>query len=492
LKKNLVNLFKFSHDRKIHYLPAVNELFKVIEDFSSQKELNPVVQHFISRYDLPEDVIKQKIKLGVAKSYVYRDAKFDDKLSLYSMPKSMLAYGALIYAFFFIKKDKKITKYKLIIDDVCDLVELERFKKLINLIGKKNTLVVLRNFEIQDDTGYNFYNKKLFRGFDKNELCDSIYKEFFSGFWIVFVASLKTKINLFPLTLEIIHSFLSFKSLFDSNKADFILQERHYNTNAVKNYLFKKMGGVSSATIQKNIIEADLMFAFMDIDILFSLGNSGFGRLFDYGAKIDTVHPVGSFFMEYYWFDKDFKIENNFDILFLGINVTNGESRIDKYTKWNEDYYTSFKWLVKIKKYNPKLRIAIKHHASAGIEDPVELSILKNSGIIIADKKLNSYQLAFSSKCVLTYGSTMGYELAAHGVHSLFVDPNFRCAFLPEIENDNLGKNRISSYDDFKKAVDCILNGNGNDYLPTLTKFDLCRESTETSKNIVDYLKVNY
>ena len=295
--------------------------------------------------------------------------------------------------------------------------------------------------------------------------------------------------NLFPISLQIIHGYLSFKSFFETNEAEYTIQERHYNTDSIKNYLFKKSGGVSSTTIQKNIVEADLMFAYMDIDVLFSLGSSGFQRFLDFGGRINKIQPVGSLFMEHYWFKKPIKLDQKFDILFLGINVTNGVDRIDKYDGWADDYYSSFKWLVKIKNYNPKLRIAIKHHASAGIEDPIELSILKNSGIIISDKNLNSYQLSFSSKCVITYGSTMGYELSAHGITSLFFDPGYRCAFLPEKEIDNLDLLRITSYEKFKESINQIFSSKDFDDITLENKLELCLESSHTSNNIFNYFQ---
>ena len=61
----------------------------------------------------------------------------------------------------------------------------------------------------------------------------------------------KTRVNLFPIALQIIHSYLKFKSIFKLNNAKYVIEERHYDTNAVKNYLFKKYGGISATTIQK-------------------------------------------------------------------------------------------------------------------------------------------------------------------------------------------------------------------------------------------------
>ena len=45
---------------------------------------------------------------------------------------------------------------------------------------------------------------------------------------------LPNKSELFPISLEIIHSYLSFKSLLETYKAEFIIQGKHYNTEPIK------------------------------------------------------------------------------------------------------------------------------------------------------------------------------------------------------------------------------------------------------------------
>ena len=84
-----------------------------------------------------------------------------------------------------------------------------------------------------------------------------------------------------------------------------MIQERHYDTNAVKNYLFKKYGGIGAVTIQKNIFQNDPINWYMDIDILLSLGQSGYEDMLRYGGSARSIKPVGSMFMESIWFDKN-------------------------------------------------------------------------------------------------------------------------------------------------------------------------------------------
>lgn len=490
MKKPLIDLLQFSHNRKNSFLFETDELIKIIDKFIDQDNLVNLFNHFYYAYGLPKEVTKRKFKRFIATSYIYKKSSFNNKLRLKSLPRSMLTYGALFYACFFTKKSKKSNNYQLIIDDLWSPVELARLEKLVNLFGKENVLCIARSKEVRKEfSEYNIYLKSFFKDFNKIELYKSLYKEFFSGIWIVLFASLKTRVNLFGMSLQIINSYLSYKSLFDENKANYFIQPWHYDTNPVKNYLFKNSGGLHTATIQKNIVEADLMFAYTDIDTLFSFGNSGFQRLLEYGGEIAEVFPVGSLFMEYYWFKKPSNVQIQYDILFLGINVSNALDRIDKYEGWADDYYSSFHWLVKIKKQNPSLKIGIKHHASAGAEDPIENDILKNTGITIINKNINSYFLSFSSKCVVTYGSTMGYEMMAHNVPSLFIDPGFRCVLLPDKDNDNLGSHRITSFKQFQISIEKIILNKDINNLSLEEKNNLCFESSKTSNSIFDYLK---
>ena len=149
-----------------------------------------------------------------------------------------------------------------------------------------------------------------------------------SGIWTVLKVSIKTRVNLFPIALQIIHSYLKFKSIFKLNNAKYVIEERHYDTN-VKNYLFKKYGGIGAFTIQKNIFQNDPINWYMDIDILFSLGQTGYEDMLRYGGSARSVKPVGSMFMEAMWFDKKTHTEKIFDLIILGINTANEYGRLD-------------------------------------------------------------------------------------------------------------------------------------------------------------------
>ena len=212
----------------------------------------------------------------------------------------------------------------------------------------------------------------------------------FSGIWIVLKVSIKTRVNLFPIALQIIHSYLNFKSIFESNKAQYVIQERHYDTNAVKNYLFKKYGGIGAVTIQKNIFQNDPINWYMDIDILLSLGQTGYEDMLRYGGSARSVKPVGSMFMESVWFDKKISTEKKFDVAILGINTANEYGRLDSFNEFMSDYYSLAKWCAKLSIERPDFRIALIHHASLR-NDLIEKDILKGSNVEVLNPNFNRY-----------------------------------------------------------------------------------------------------
>ena len=486
-EKKGVDLINYTHDRGAHYKVTADEIFNLINNYTDQKELTDLYNYFEKSYQLPTPVAKQAIRQYIARSYLLKSGKFDSKLRIKNIPKSILRYGALVYALFFTKRKSKVKNFKLIIDDICAPHELERFEKLLNLVGKDKVLCITRDINIEQDfPEYCIYNKKLFRDINLTDLLKSIFNEFFFGVWVVLKASVKTKVNLFPASLEVIHSYLSFKALFESNSAEYVIQERHYGTNAVKNYLFKQLGGIASTSIQKNILQTDPMFFYIDIDILFSLGTDGYSRAFEYGGRIDDVRPVGSLFMEYYWFNKKYEYKKKYDIAIIGINTSNAYERLDSYNEFMDDYYSLYRWVAKLSIDNPEYSIVLIHHGSAG-EDEIEDDILLGSNVRVLDKHDNSYKAVFSSKCAITYGSTMGYELNAHNLPTFFIDPSYRCSFLPEKGCDYIDKMRVDSYDNFHLLMNEIVGKNNVKAIMQESSDMWCLESSEVSNRIYNH-----
>ncbi len=487
-----IDLINYTHNREVHYKITADEIFNLINNYTNQKDLLGLYSYFDKKYQLPERVVKQKIRQHIARSYLFKSGKFNSKLRIKNIPKSILQYSILVYALFFSKRKSKVRNFKLIIDNICSPHELERFEKLLHLVGKDKVLCVTRDIDIEQDfSKYHFYNKKLFRDINLKDLLRSIFSEFFLGIWVVLRVSIKTKVNLFPVSLQIIHSYLSYKALFESNRAQYMIQERHYDTNAVKNHMFKQLGGVASTSIQKNIFQTDPICFYIDIDILFSLGGKGYEGMLDYGGRIDDVVPSGSMFMEYYWFKDPKKSDSYYDILLLGQNISNAYEREDKFSQFMTDYYDCFRWLTRFKLENPNYSIAIMHHASAG-GDLIEEDILQNSDIVVLNKSDNTYQAAFGSKCNVTYGSTMGYELIGHNIPSIFMDPGYRCTFLPYTYTDKSNDAnlfRACNYKEFSALLLNVLRKKSPSSLYTGNFDEMCLESSHVSERICNKLQ---
>ena len=250
--KQDVNLTDYAHNRKADYKTIVDELFILINDYTNQNELKVFYNYFQKTYDLPEIVVKQFIRQYIARSYLFKSGKFNSKLTIKNIPKSIMNYGALIYALFFANIKTKVNNFKLIIDNVTSSSSMKRWEKLLNLFGSDKVLCITRDTNLKKDfPKYNFYNKKLFRGINLLDLLKSLFNEFFLGIWVVLRVSLKTRVNLLPISIKIVHDYLTFKSLFKQNKSQYIIQEQHYGTEPIKNYLFKKSGGILTSSLQK-------------------------------------------------------------------------------------------------------------------------------------------------------------------------------------------------------------------------------------------------
>tara|TARA_B100000989_G_scaffold50276_1_gene33245 strand:+ start:21901 stop:23388 length:1488 start_codon:yes stop_codon:yes gene_type:complete len=484
-----IDLLKFKHFREDDFQITSDKIYNLINDFSESEQLSGFYNYFRKKYDLPEHVIKQTLKQYLAKSYLFKSSRFKENLKLKKIPMSIFKYSSLIYGLFFFKRSIKIKKFKIIIDYLASSSELKRFTKLINLFGSKNVLCILRNVEIKEDENLNYttYNIKNFRDLNILYLIKSIFYELSYGIWLVIYISFKNRVNLLPISLRIIHDYLAFKSLFNSYYAKLLLQEKHYNTEPIKNYLFKKSGGVLTSSLQKNIIQSDPIFFYIDIDTLFTLGESGYERIFNYGGKIKNIKPVGSLFMEYYWFDNKKEIKKKFDIVIIGINTSNAYERLDSYNSFMEDYYSLYNWAAKFSKENLDLNIALIHHASSG-RDIIEENILKDSNITVLNKNLNSYEVVFSSKIAITYGSTMGYELNGHNFPTFFVDPELRCSFLPKYGENCIDKMRLKTYKDFKNILKNAIENRENYIFTKLNQNKFCMNSMNVSNQIYNYL----
>ena len=242
----------------------------------------------------------------------------------------------------------------------------------------------------------------------------------------IFLYSIFFRINLFQIFKVLIYDFVKYKKLYSEYRAKYYFNYRFYDTNALQNYLFSKAGGLRTSCFQKNICTLSLS-CFVYSDIFFSLGKNQGKICNNLGGEIKSFKPVGSFFMEGKWYKqkKDFSKITNIDILIIGINAPWPRGCI------NDDFYNSYykiflPWIKKISIEFPDQKIVYKHHNNFP-GDTRESKLLSGSNIeiLVEDKSLNSsYALAFKSKVIISFGSTMIVELLGNNREAYFVDPN--------------------------------------------------------------------
>jgi hypothetical protein len=489
----MIELLKFSHDRKAPLKQSCDALRDIIDAFVEQPELDGWYNHFEKCYSLPKDTIKQDTKRYIESVYDYRSSSFLKKLFWRHIPKSLVIHvGFLFYGIFRSKNySGTIKTFDLIVEWIASDIELHRFSKLINLFGKKNTLVTATIPIVEP--GYNIIIRPPYKNYDQKETILMCIKEIRRGLRVYLKLSNKLGINFIPIATSIIHKYIYYYSIFKYNRSKYCIQERHYQTSAIKNYLFHKFEGIYSCSIQKNLHLLGSSGFYYDIDVLFSLGNKTAKRAFECGARIQKVVPVGSMFMEYYWFNskKNKKsFAKTYDIVYLGINVSMALHYVDSYSSFIDDYYETFRWLADFSKENSHLKIGIKHHKGNKVDER-EMEIIKNSNVERIDEALNSYQRAFQSKCAVTFGSTMGYELLAHGLPALFLDPGGRCALLPEPKESLLSLYRVYDFQAFKDRLNRLLSGQSLEINEKFNKNDLCKESNTVSENIFNWFSSN-
>jgi len=484
----MIELLKFSHDRDADFRQSCRNLLDTIDAFVEQPILDNWYDYFEASYSLPRNIVKQRMKAYLSRSYDYRRCSFSEKLFQKERFKSAAIHAAFLsYTLYFSKHyPGPVNAYDLIISCIRE-EEFIFYSKLIDLFGKQKVLIVAQ--ADMDKPGYNITYRPEYKFYDRNEVTRSLFQETRKGLRLYLDLSKKARINLLPIASDIIKQCLYAYSIFKHNHSKYYIERRQYETSAVKNHIFHKFGGTYSCCTQINLQQLGVNGFYYDTDVFFTLGNKSAGWVFNYGARINHVVPVGSTAMECCYFSNNAKRTQvqKYDIVFITNNKITVFPYLDGYTSFMDDYYEPFKWLADFSIQNPGLRIGIKN-GPRRIIDERERRIIEDTPILYIDKTLNSYEVAFQAKCAIAYGSTMGYELLGNGLPVLYLAPGMRSMFLP-VENDAyLEPYRVSNYEAFCQKLTILLSGQLLNGMIHMDKSDFCLDSSGTSERIYSWL----
>lgn len=434
----------------------------------------------IDRLNLPKDTVSHYIRFKISNYYNMKEQRFDKDLSIFRLVSASVKFlGFLIMTFLYsstkTEKNKK-HNFTLLIDDIQSRNEIERWIPLEKEFKVGNTVFISR-VDIDNEEHRNLLYRPFLKGYSRAMIKSKYIKLALLDLPRVIYYSLKLNFNLLFIYTHLINDYLYFYSLFKTSTADYLIQDRNLGTtNSIKNYLFKESGGLITSCLQKNIIQHNGTGLFYDIDIFFTFGNKTGEEALKLGGNVEKIRPVGSLSMNNAPKSYEEKSECLYDVLYIGLNTES------KRTDWN-GYYKSIKWLSDLSKEEKKLNISIKHHPSWN-KDARENEILRGSNVTYLDKNLDSYELARKSKIIITYGSSMGYELCGQGFKVIFLDPYKDNPFL---------NNFVYEYEvvinDYHNLIPRIRDILEERRLPRVESDDFCLKNQKVAYSIYDFLK---
>ena len=128
------NIDEFEVDKNSDSLQIFKDIKNKIDIFTDNKEISLLCKQYSNLINGSSYPIKQKVKKIIYSSFNFSKGKFNSKSNNFFIINfsflKVLSYILLIY--FFGMKNKKVKKYDLIIDNVDNYQELDRFKKIIS------------------------------------------------------------------------------------------------------------------------------------------------------------------------------------------------------------------------------------------------------------------------------------------------------------------------------------------------------------------------
>lgn len=478
---------KFSHDRDADFRQSCNDLQSRIDAFVENPMLDDWYNYFENNYSLPRDIVKQQMKVFLTRRYDYRGCGFNKIFMPLKRFKSAIKHTAyLANVLFFSRHYPETIKSFDLIAPCISRLDYDRLFHLIDLFGRENVLVITDNNV--NMPGYKTIYQPKHKLYDRKETTRVIFHETVKGLGLYLFLSKKVGVNMVPIADNIVKQYLYAYTIFKYNRSKYYIEQRQYGTSAVRNHIFHKFGGTHACCNQTNIQQLGLNGFYYDTDVFFTFGKKSADWVFEYGARIDHIAPVGSTAVECYYFNNNVNKaqESKYDVVYFTIKASMAFNFLDVYSSFLDDYYNTFQWLADFSKRNPHMKIGIKHHPIAK-DDERERIITKASSIEYIDQSLNSYEVAFQSKCAVTFGSTMGYELIGHGIHVLYMDPGGRNVFLPK-KNSFMDTFRASNSKEFSDKLNTILSNHPLNGIENINRADFCLESDRVGERIYSWL----
>ncbi len=489
MKKDLSSINNFNMSRKISPIEQNKILMSFLEEITEYSSSKNIIEKISTLLNLPHEIVKFELKYYFFLKFRNSQNKFKVNHNFFQYIFSYIkSYLFFFYLLFFSKKKIKKECYDLIIDDVAFKAEHKRTK----VLGSKfKNYLIIGSLNIKEKFYYNFN----YKGVDIKLILKTFNVNYFLTLNKFLFLSIKYNINLVETLLHFSKLKLKYDFLFSYFKGKFLFQERHTHTSKIKNYFFKKHGGICTSLIQKNIIHLNGPGSFCNSDVIFTLGKKTHEKFSKVGIEVKKIIPVGSFYVNVNYFNQP-KIEKSKKNLYQ-YDLINFASRMtyhqDTHFKFMDDWYEHFFWLSKFSKEFPNLKIAIKQRTQNNLDKDIRLkNILKDSNvkIIIGETELDtstSYNYAFNnSKALCTWTSTVAFEMIGHKIPCLIMDPGGRNkSFFADDDFDN--KFKVTSYDQFKEKVNLILKN--KEIFNFEDSDDYCLNSRNTIDRIVSNLK---
>lgn len=483
-----ISSFKLDRKKKISIL--LNELKKFIENFPYNGFYKQYLASLEKNILIPQNTLISESKIILFKNFINQKGKFNKRFHFKFLFFDIIYFFSfIIYVIFYSKKitNSKRKTFELLVDDIDKNNSPDRFFSL----KKKFSTIFIFNSKKNNYKKLNIYNFLKYKNCSRDIFFLKHPTNIVFIFFKTLVFSLLTLNNLFPFTLDFIKKILKYETIFSEINSNFLIQERHYNTSEIKNFIFKKKGGKKTCVVQKNILQMNGVGMYIYCDFFFSLGKNTADQLRKFGGKVEKIIPVGSLAMEMNFYKrKEVKLPKYDVLIFASDHNKSFHSGYDNY--YNE-YLAHYDWIKNFSKRFPEYKLGIKLKKIITDQNVIKkFQNIKNVDFLF-DRGFHSdsYYYGKNAKALCTWSSTLAFEFLGSRRKVYFLDPKFKnISFLP---NTNFIKMfKIPTYNEFEfKMLKMIKKTNERMIHSKSLSKKFCFYSKNTSENIYSFLKKN-